>query len=47
MNGTEPEDIAAMKEQRVLLMETDAKAEWLVKQINDTYVENLKNRLDT
>lgn len=47
MNGTEPEDIAAMKEQRVLLMETDAKAEWLTKQINDTYVENLKNRLDT
>lgn len=46
MSGTEPEDIAAMKEQRVLLMETDAKAEWLTKQINDTYVENLKNRLD-
>lgn len=47
MNGTEPEDIAAMKEQRVLLLESDAKAEWLTKQINDTYVENLKNRLDT
>ena len=46
MSGTEPEDIAAMKEQRVLLLETDAKAEWLTKQINDTYVENLKNRLD-
>lgn len=47
MSGTEAEDIAAMKEQRVLLMETDAKAEWLTKQINDTYVENLKNRIDT
>lgn len=46
MSGTEPEDIAQMKEQRVLLLETDAKAEWLTKQINDTYVENLKNRLD-
>ena len=46
MSGTEAEDIAAMKEQRVLLMETDAKAEWLTKSINDTYVENLKNRLD-
>lgn len=46
MSGTEPEDITAMKEQRVLLLETDAKAEWLTKQINDTYVENLKNRLD-
>lgn len=47
MSGTEPEDITAMKEQRVLLMETDARAEWLTKQINDTYVENLKNRIDT
>lgn len=46
MSGTDAEDIAAMKEQRVLLMETDARAEWLTKQINDTYVENLKNRLD-
>lgn len=46
MSGTEAEDIAAMKEQRVLLLETDAKAEWLTKNINDTYVENLKNRLD-
>lgn len=47
MSGTEAEDIAAMKEQRVMLMDTDARAEWLTKQINDTYVENLKNRLDT
>lgn len=42
----DPEDIATMKEQRVLLFPTDAKAEWLVKSINDTYVENLKTRLD-
>ena len=27
-------------------METDAKGEWLVKEINDSYVENLKNRID-
>lgn len=47
MSGTEAEDITAMKKQRVLLMETDARAEWLTKQINDTYVENLKNRIDT
>lgn len=46
MSGTEASDIAAMKEQRVLLMETDAKAEWLIKEINDSYVENLKNRID-
>jgi len=46
MSGTDANDIAAMKEQRVLLMASDAKAEWLVKQINDTYVENLKHRLE-
>ncbi len=46
MGGTEPEDIAAMKEQRVLLLGADSKAEWLIKQMNDTYVENLKNRLE-
>lgn len=46
MGGTEAEDIAAMKEQRVLLMAADAKAEWLVKDINDNYVENLKNRIE-
>ena len=46
MMGTEASDIAAMKEQRVILMEKEAKAEWLVKDINDAYIENLKNRLD-
>lgn len=42
----EAEDIASMKEQRVLIFPDEAKAEWLTKSINDTYVENLKTRLD-
>ena len=46
MEGTEPEDVAQMKENRVLIMPEDARAEWLVKQINDTYLENEKARLD-
>ena len=46
MEGTEAEDVASMKENRVLVMPEDAKAEWLVKQINDTYLENEKARLD-
>lgn len=46
LEGTEAEDVAAMKENRVLLMPEDARAEWLVKQINDTYLENEKARLD-
>lgn len=46
MSGTDVEDIAAMKEQRVLLIPSDGKAEWIVKNPSDTYIENLKNRLD-
>lgn len=40
------EDIAKMKENRVLLMDEGTSAEWLVKQTSDAYVENMKNRLD-
>ena len=46
VEGTDGDDIAMMKENRVLLLPEDAKAEWLVKSINDTYLENLKTRLD-
>ena len=46
MEGTEAEDVAQMKENRVLIMPEDARAEWLIKQINDTYLENEKSRLD-
>ena len=42
----DPEDIAQMKENRVLLMDEGTSAEWLVKQTSDAYVENMKNRLD-
>lgn len=46
MSGTDADDIAAMKEQRVLLMATDAKAEWLVKQQNNETIESIKDRLE-
>lgn len=39
-------DVADMKENRILLMDEGTKAEWLIKQTSDTYVENMKNRLD-
>lgn len=45
LSGTETEDIAAMKQMRVLLMPTDAKAEWLIKDVNDAYLENIKTRI--
>ena len=44
--NADSEDVAKMKEDRVLLLDEGTSAEWLIKQINDAYVENMKNRLD-
>lgn len=40
------EDIVKMKQNRVLLMDEGTKAEWLIKNENDSLTENMKNRLD-
>lgn len=45
MLGTESEDIDALKEKRTLLLDSDGDAKWLIKDINDSWVENYKNRL--
>jgi SPP1 family phage portal protein len=42
----EAEDIAKMKQQRVLLMDNDSKAEWLVKKGDSQGVETTKERLE-
>lgn len=42
----EPEDIAKMKQQRVLLMDNDSKAEWLVKKGDSQGVETTKERIE-
>lgn len=44
--GTEEEDIAAMKQARVLLLDENTKAEWLVKQGNGADVETNKSRIE-
>lgn len=46
MDGTQPEDIAAMREQRVLLLPENGEAAWLVKAINDTYFQNTIANID-
>ena len=46
MEGTTAEDIADMKANRVLVFPEGGEASWLTKQINDTWVENEKERLD-
>lgn len=40
------EDVKSMKENRVLLLDSDSDAKWLIKDTNDTNIENVKNRLD-
>ena len=41
----EPEDIKAMKENRVLILPENAQAMWLTKNANDTQVENILKRI--
>lgn len=45
MSGTTSEDIERLRENRVLLLEDGGRAEWLTKNANDTYIENLKSRI--
>lgn len=41
----DPEDIAAMKENRVMVLPADAQAMWLTKNANDAQVENILKRV--
>ena len=46
MGGTNPDDVKKMRRDKVILLDdAESSAEWLIKNINDTYVENLKTRL--
>ena len=42
MQATQPEDIARMKQDRVLLLDGEASAEWLVKNVNNAHIKELK-----
>ncbi|TBL15284.1 phage portal protein [Bacillus paranthracis] len=46
MNETNQEDIETLKEDKVMLLDENGDAEWLVKQINDTFNENMKTRTE-
>ena len=46
--GTEAEDIAAMKENRVMLLpDAEAKAEFLIKNVNNSFIENQLKSIET
>lgn len=44
--NADKDDVAAMKENRVILLDENSDAKWLTKQGSDATVENVKNRLD-
>lgn len=46
MEGTNAEDIADMKSNRVLLFPEGGSGTWLTKSVNDAWIENEKKRLD-
>lgn len=46
MQGTSPEDLAAMKESRGLLLDADAEASYLTKSINDTQIQNMLQNIN-
>ncbi|SFE38461.1 phage portal protein [Peptostreptococcus sp. D1] len=45
MNGTNSDDIDELRKERVLLLDSEGDAKWLIKDVNDSWVENYKDRL--
>lgn len=45
LSGTTAEDLAEMRKKKIILLDDDGEADWLVKSVNDTWVENFKTRL--
>ena len=46
--GTDDDDVKKMRQDKVLEFEdSTGSAEWLIKDLNDSYIENLKSRLQT
>lgn len=45
VGGTTDEDVAELRRNKVMTFEEGGGAEWLIKNLNDTYIENIKTRL--
>jgi SPP1 family phage portal protein len=45
MGGMNADDVRALRKEKVLTMEEGGDASWLIKNLNDTYIENIKSRL--
>lgn len=46
LGGTADEDVEKFKKDGILLVDGDGDAYWLIKQVNDTYSQNVKDRLN-
>lgn len=46
VGGTDKETLKKVKDDKLMLIDDDGDAKWLIKQINDTYSQNNKNRLN-
>lgn len=44
MLGTDDDDVKKLRDDRVLLIDDNGDAKWLIKDVNDAWVENYKNR---
>ena len=45
LGGTSPEDARSLRRNKIIVLDDSGGAEWLIKNLNDTYVENVKTRL--
>ena len=45
--GTTKKDVAELRDKRVLDLDSDGEAGWLVKSVNDAWVENMKTRVQS
>lgn len=46
MQGTTDEDIEGINKNKIILTSEDGKVYWLIKQVNDTYSQNVKDRIN-
>lgn len=46
VGGTDKEALKKIKEDKLMLIDDDGDAKWLIKQVNDSYAQNNKNRLN-
>lgn len=45
MGGTNKEDVQELRKDKVIVLDEGGAAEWLIKNINDVYIENFKTRV--